>query len=75
MSEPQENDGYAHLREIGKLRAKAIKVALKLQAKVYEQRLDDHEKRIAANESTANRLWGALAIVSILVGWYLAWRK
>lgn len=68
-------DRYLHLREIIKLRAKAIKLALKLQAKVYEQRLDDHEKRITESERSANRLWGALAFVSLAVGWYLAWRK
>ena len=70
-----QNDESKHLREIGAMQAKALEVALQLQAKIYERRLDDLEKEVDSLETTQNRLWGALALLSLLVGWYLAWRK
>lgn len=58
---------HRHLREIIKLKGKAIALALKLQARIYEQRLDALEKKEEATAKKVDHLWWTAAGVSLAV--------
>lgn len=60
----QPHESVGHLREIIKLRGKAIALALKLQARVTEARIAAVEKESATTAAKVARIWWTSAGVS-----------
>lgn len=67
-SNSKNESGLKHLAELGQVRAKAIKTALKLQAHADKIRFNALEKESAENKAQIADLRGTIAGFSVALG-------